>query len=55
MTAGISVVMDVVYNHTYVTEGSCFTDTVPNYYYRINKFDAFILKRFGLRQRNCIR
>ena len=31
--AGISVVMDVVYNHTYVTEGSCFTDTVPNYYY----------------------
>lgn len=32
--AGISVVMDVVYNHTYVTEGSCFTDTVPNYYYR---------------------
>ena len=31
---GISVVMDVVYNHTYVTEGSCFTDTVPNYYYR---------------------
>ena len=31
---GISVVMDVVYNHTYATEGSCFTDTVPNYYYR---------------------
>ena len=32
--AGISVVMDVVYNHTYATEGSCFTNTVPNYYYR---------------------
>lgn len=31
---GISVVMDVVYNHTYATEGSCFTNTVPNYYYR---------------------
>lgn len=31
---GISVVMDVVYNHTYATEGSCFTNTVPDYYYR---------------------
>ena len=31
---GISVVMDVVYNHTYTTEGSCFSKTVPNYYYR---------------------
>ena len=31
---GISVVMDVVYNHTYTTEGSCFSKTVPDYYYR---------------------
>ncbi len=31
---GISVVMDVVYNHTYTTEGSCFSRTVPNYYFR---------------------
>lgn len=31
---GISVVMDVVYNHTYTTEGSCLSKTVPNYYYR---------------------
>lgn len=32
---GISVVMDVVYNHTYTTEGSCFSKTVPGYYYRM--------------------
>ncbi len=32
--AGLSVVMDVVYNHTYSTD-SCFTSTVPNYYYRM--------------------
>ena len=31
---GISVVMDVVYNHTYKTEGSCFAKSVPGYYYR---------------------
>lgn len=31
---GISVVMDVVYNHTYTTEGSCFAKTVPGYYFR---------------------
>lgn len=31
---GISVVMDVVYNHTYTTEGSCLSKTVPGYYYR---------------------
>ena len=31
---GISVVMDVVYNHTYTTEGSCFSRTVPGYYFR---------------------
>ena len=32
--AGISVVMDVVYNHTYSTD-SCFNYTVPKYYYRM--------------------
>ena len=32
--AGISVVMDVVYNHTY-SQDSCFQRTVPNYYYRM--------------------
>ncbi len=32
---GISVVMDVVYNHTAGSEGSCFTKTVPRYYYRM--------------------
>ena len=31
---GISVVMDVVYNHTYSTEDSCLYKTVPGYYYR---------------------
>ena len=32
--AGIRVVMDVVYNHTAVTEGSNFELTVPGYFYR---------------------
>ncbi|WP_369670986.1 alpha-amylase family glycosyl hydrolase, partial [Enterococcus faecium] len=30
----IGVVMDVVFNHTAVTESSWFNKTVPNYYYR---------------------
>lgn len=38
--AGISVVMDVVYNHTYSTL-SCFQATVPNYYYRMTKAGGF--------------
>lgn len=38
--AGISVVMDVVYNHTY-TNDSCFQRTVPDYYYRMTKTGAF--------------
>ena len=33
--AGLSVVMDVVYNHTYSTD-SCFTSTLPKYYYRMD-------------------
>lgn len=32
---GIAVVMDVVYNHTAGYEASCFTKTVPGYYYRM--------------------
>ena len=33
---GISVVMDVVYNHTFVREGSPFSKTVPKYFYRMS-------------------
>ena len=32
--AGIRVIMDVVYNHTAVAEGSNFERTVPGYFYR---------------------
>ncbi len=35
--AGIGVIMDVVYNHTYASDTSFFQLTVPNYYYRYNK------------------
>lgn len=38
--AGIGVIMDVVYNHTY-TSDSCFQRTVPNYYYRMNNDGTF--------------
>lgn len=31
---GIRVIMDVVYNHTYVGDGSNFSLTVPGYFYR---------------------
>lgn len=34
--AGIGVIMDVVYNHTYTGEDSFFNLTVPNYYYRFD-------------------
>ena len=33
---GISVVMDVVYNHTFVLEGSSLSMTCPQYYYRMS-------------------
>ena len=33
-SAGIRVVLDVVYNHTYDIEGSNFERTVPGYFYR---------------------
>lgn len=32
--AGLGVIMDVVYNHTYDIENSCFQKTAPDYYYR---------------------
>lgn len=35
--AGIGVIMDVVYNHTYQAQGSFFDRSVPGYYYRYNK------------------
>ncbi|MGN0558742.1 MAG: type I pullulanase [Acutalibacteraceae bacterium] len=38
---GISVIMDVVYNHTYTTEGSCFEKTVPGYYFRKTNSTGF--------------
>ena len=39
--AGISVVMDVVYNHIYSTEDGAFQTTVPDYYYRMNPNGSF--------------
>ena len=39
--AGIGVIMDVVYNHTYRGEDSYFNRTVPNYYYRMNSDGTF--------------
>ena len=35
--AGIGVIMDVVYNHTYQAQGSFFDRCVPGYYYRYHK------------------
>lgn len=35
--AGIGVIMDVVYNHTYESEDSFFNQIAPYYYYRINE------------------
>ena len=34
--AGMGVIMDVVYNHTYDVYGSCFYKTSGNYFYRMN-------------------
>lgn len=39
--AGIGVVMDVVYNHTYANNASNFQRLVPNYYYRFNSNGSF--------------
>ncbi|GHU81319.1 hypothetical protein AGMMS50284_0720 [Clostridia bacterium] len=38
---GIGVIMDVVYNHVYSTNNSCFQKTVPNYYYRMKNATTF--------------
>ena len=32
--AGIKVILDVVYNHTYSIDGSCFQLTMPDYFFR---------------------
>lgn len=39
--AGIRVIMDVVYNHTFNTENSNFELTVPGYFYRFNEDGSF--------------
>ena len=39
--AGIGVIMDVVYNHTYTAEDSYFNQTVPYYYHRMNSDGTF--------------
>lgn len=39
--AGIRVVMDVVYNHTAITDGGNFERTVPGYFYRQNPEGGF--------------
>ena len=39
--AGIGVIMDVVYNHTYSTSGQALHDTVPYYYHRTTETGAF--------------
>ena len=36
-SAGIGVIMDVVYNHTYYSEDSFMNQIVPYYYYRMNE------------------
>ena len=39
--AGIGVIMDVVYNHTYAVGGQSFDDTVPAYYHRTDERGEF--------------
>lgn len=39
--AGIGVILDVVYNHTYFTEESAFHKTVPYYYHRLDRDGNF--------------
>lgn len=40
-SAGIGLVMDVVYNHTGITRRSWFNQTVPGYYYRQGRSGGF--------------
>ena len=39
--AGIGVIMDVVYNHTFSTVDAPFQTTVPDYFYRMNRDGTF--------------
>ena len=39
--SGIRVIMDVVYNHTYVNDGSNFSLTAPGYFYRYNEDGSY--------------
>lgn len=39
--AGIGVIMDVVYNHTFATDGQALQNTVPYYYHRTNAAGDF--------------
>lgn len=39
--AGIGVIMDVVYNHTYAVNGQALNDTAPGYYHRTNDEGVF--------------
>ena len=39
--AGIGVIMDVVYNHTFSTVDAPFQTTVPDYYYRMNRDGSY--------------
>ena len=38
---GISVIMDVVYNHVYEAKDFCFNQIVPNYFSRVNEKGVF--------------
>ncbi len=38
---GIGIILDVVYNHTWLTKGSSFNQTVPGYFYRQNPDGSF--------------
>jgi len=38
---GLRIIMDVVYNHTALTDRSCFNELVPGYYYRHTKDNRF--------------
>lgn len=39
--AGMGVIMDVVYNHTYDADSSCFEKIVPGYYYRLREDGSY--------------
>lgn len=40
--AGIQVIMDVVYNHTYATEDSNFNKLMPDYYYKLTESNGAV-------------